>query len=150
MTTLADTRNIFSINTAKHIATGLLILGMIALIGCGGTKVYTVDKTVTYRDAMYNMSTVQKISGREEAKLADGSVVNIRNKNKKEMQSLFKENGEVLISMIVDMDQQEMVYLRMNVDNYSDYSRMKKKFEGALKDITKFMGDKKDTQLNLK
>ena len=150
MTTLADTRKNFSINTVKHIATGLLVLGMIALIGCGGTKVYTIDKTVTYRDEMYNMSTVQKIAAREEAKLADGSVVNIRNKDKKAMQAMFKENGQMLISMLVEMDQQEMVYLRMNVDNYSDYSRMKKKFDGAMKDISKFMGDKKATQLNLK
>jgi len=132
--------------------TAIVLLGfcMALLIGCGGTKVYTVDKTITYRDAMYNMSTVQKISGREEAKLKDGSVVNIRNKDKKAMQAMFKENGEMLISMIVDMDQQEMVYLRQNVDSYSDYSRMKKKFEGAMKDITKFMGDKKDTQLKLR
>ena len=150
MTTLADIRKNFSINTVKHIATGLLVLGMIALIGCGGTKVYTIDKTVTYRDEMYNMSTVQKIAAREEAKLADGSVVNIRNKDKKAMQAMFKENGEMLISMLVEMDQQEMVYLRMNVDNYSDYSRMKKKFDSAMKDISKFMGDKKATQLKLK
>lgn len=150
MTTRADTRKIFSINTVKHVATGLLVLGMIALIGCGGTKVYTIDKTVTYRDEMYNMSAVQKIAAREEAKLADGSVVNIRNKDKKAMQAMFKENGEMLISMFVEMDQQEMVYLRMNVDNYSDYSRMKKKFDSAMKDISKFMGDKKATQLKLK
>ncbi len=137
-------------HVSNRAAVVLLGLCMALFIGCGGTKVYTVDKTVTYRDAMYNMSTVQKISGREEARLADGTVVNIRNKDKKAMQAMFKENGEMLISMIVDLDEQEMVYLRTNVDNYSDYSRMKKKFDGALKDITKFMADKKDTQLNLK
>lgn len=132
--------------------TAAVLIGfcMALLIGCGSTKVYTIDKTITYRDAMYNMSTVQKISAREEAELADGSVINIRNKDKSGMQGLFKQNGEVLISMIIDMDQQEMVYLRTRVDNYSDYSRMKKKFDGAMKDVTKFMADKKDTQLKLK
>ena len=150
MTTLAETRKIFSINTVKHIATGLLVLVMMALIGCGGTKVYNVDKTITYRDAMYNMSNVQKVSGREEAKLADGTVVNLRNKDKKEVEKFFKENDEVLVSMVVDMDQQEMVYLRMNVDKYSDYKRLKSRFDSAMKDIGKFMGDKKKTQLNLK
>lgn len=150
MSTLATPTSTHSLEIAKRIATGLLGLCMIALIGCGGTKVYTIDKTVTYRDEMYNMSTVQKIAAREEAKLADGSVVNIRNKDKKAMQAMFKENGEMLISMLVEMDQQEMVYLRMNVDNYSDYSRMKKKFDSAMKDISKFMGDKKATQLKLK
>jgi hypothetical protein len=96
------------------------------------------------------MSNVQKISGREEAKLADGTVVNLRNKDKKEVEKFFKENDEVLVSMIVDMDQQEMVYLRMNVEKYSDYKRLKSRFDKALKDISKFMADKKDTQLNLK
>jgi hypothetical protein len=128
----------------------LLAFCMALIAGCGGTKVYTVDKTITYRDAMYNMSNVQKISGREEAKLADGTVVNLRNKDKKEVEKFFKENDEVLVSMIVDMDQQEMVYLRMNVEKYSDYKRLKSRFDKALKDISKFMADKKDTQLNLK
>ena len=150
MNTRALTPKSPSIEIAKRVGAGLLMLCMIALIGCGGTKVYTVDKTVTYRDDMYNMSTVQKISGREEAKLADGSVVNLRNKDKKAMQAYFKENGEVMISMIVDLDQQEMVYLRQKTDSYSTYSKMNSRFDGALKDITKFMGDKKKPQLNLR
>ena len=128
----------------------LLVFCMALFAGCGGTKVYTVDKTITYRDAMYNMANVQKISSREEAKLEDGTVLNLRNKDKKEVEKFFKENDEVLVSMIVDMDQQEMVYLRMNVENYSDYKRLKSRFDNALKDISKFMGDKKKTQLNLK
>ena len=134
----------------KTAGTLFLVACMALAAACGGTKVYTIDKTVIYRDAMYNMSGVKKVSGREEAKLADDSVINIRNKDKKEMQALFKEHGDMLISMIVDLDEEELVYLRMRVDSYSDYSRMKKKFDGALKDITKFMADKKDTQLNLK
>jgi hypothetical protein len=131
---------------------GALVLAicMLALIGCGGTKVYTIDKTITYRDALYNMSTVQKITSREEAALENGSVVNLRNKEKKELEQFFKDNPGVMVSMIVDMDQQEMVYLRMKVEKYSEYSRLKKRFDNALKDITKFMGDKKATQLNLK
>ena len=32
----------------------------------------------------------------------------------------------------------------------TDYNKMKNRHEGALKDITKFMGDKKKTQLKLK
>jgi len=139
-----------SLSTVRHAVALMLAIVLALLVGCGGTKVYTIDKTMLYRDAMYNMSDVKKVSGREEAALADGSVVDIRNMDKKQMQALFKENGEVLISMIVDLDEEEMVYLRTRVDNYSDYNRMKKKFDGAMKDITKFMADKKDTQLNLK
>ena len=139
-----------SFTVAKLAGTVFLVLCLAVLIGCGGTKVYTVDKTITYRDALYNMSTVQKITPREEAALENGSVVNLRNKEKKELEQFFKDNPGVMVSMIVDMDQQEMVYLRMKVEKYSEYSRLKKRFDNALKDITKFMGDKKATQLNLK
>lgn len=138
------------LSTAKIAGTVLLALSMALLIACGGTKVYNVDKTITYRDALYNMSTVRQVSGREEAKLENGDVVQIRNKDKKELEKFFKENPDTMVSMIVDLDDQEMVYLRMQVKNYSEYSRLKKRFDSALKDITKFMGDKKATQLKLK
>jgi len=138
------------LSTVKFAGTILLGLSMALLIACGGTKVYNVDKTITYRDALYNMSTVRQVSGREEAKLENGDVVQIRNKEKKELEGFFKENPDTMVTMIVDLDDQEMIYLRMQVKNYSEYSRLKKRFDSALKDITKFMGDKKATQLKLK
>lgn len=134
---------------AQRLGAVLLAICMVALIGCGGTKVYTADKTITYRDSIYNMANVQKITAREEAILDGGETVNLRNKEKKELQKFFDQHDEVMISMYVDMDQQDLVYLRMNVESYSEYSRMKSRFDRALKDITKFMGDKKKTQLNL-
>lgn len=135
---------------AKYAGTILLALSMASLISCGGTKVYNVDKTITYRDSLYNMSTVRQVSGREEATLENGDVVQIRNKEKKELEQFFKDNPDTMVTMIVDLDDQEMTYLRMKVKNYSEYSRLKKRFDSALKDITKFMGDKKATQLKLK
>lgn len=138
------------LNTAKLAGTVLLALSMALLIACGGTKVYNVDKTITYRDSLYNMSTVRQVSGREEATLENGDVVQLRNKDKKELEKFFKENPDTMVSMIVDLDDQEMLYLRMQVKNYSEYSRLNKRFDSALKDITKFMGDKKATQLKLK
>ncbi len=134
----------------KYAGTVLLAFSMALLIGCGGTKVYNVDKTIIYRDSLYNMSTVRQVSGREEAKLENGDVVQLRNKDKKELEKFFKENPDTMVTMIVDLDDQEMIYLRMQVKNYSEYSRLKKRFESALKDITQFMGDKKATQLKLK
>lgn len=134
---------------AKYTGTVLLALSMALLIACGGTKVYNVDKTITYRDSLYNMSTVRQVSGREEAKPQNGDMVQIRNKDKKELEKFFKENPDTMVTMIVDLDDQEMIYLRMQVKNYSEYSRLKKRFDNALKDITKFMGDKKATQLKL-
>ena len=137
------------IKNTRRLGTVLLAICMVALIGCGGTKVYNADKTVTYRDSIYNMSNVQKITAREEATLDSGETVNLRNKEKKELQQFFQENDEVMVSMYVDMDQADLVYLRMKVESYSEYARMKSRFDKALKDITKFMGDKKKTQLNL-
>lgn len=138
------------LTTAKFAGTILLGLSMALLIACGGTKVYNVDKTIIYRDALYNMSTVRQVSGREEAKPQNGDMVQIRNKDKKELEKFFKENPDTMVTMIFDLDDQEMIYLRMQVKNYSEYSRLKKRFDSALKDITKFMGDKKATQLKLK
>lgn len=136
--------------TLRAALTTTLVLLIATLAACGGTKVYTIDKTMTYRDALYNMSSVATIKPREEASLANGEVVSLRGKEKGELQSFFKENPDVMVSMIVDLDDQEMVYLRSRVKNYSEYSRMSKRFEGAFKDINKFMADKKDTQLKLK
>ena len=137
------------IKNTRRLGAVLLAICMVALTGCGGTKVYTADKTITYRDSMYNMANVQKITAREEATLDSGETVNLRNKEKKELQQFFQEHDEVMVSMFVDMGQADLVYLRMRVESYSEYSRMKSRFDKALKDITKFMGDKKKTQLNL-
>lgn len=136
--------------TVRHAGAFLLSLCMVALIGCGGTKVYTADKTVVYRDSIYNLSTVQKMTARVEAKTPEGEVMKLGNREKKELQNFFKEHPGSMVSMSVDMDTQELVYLRMKVDSYSEYSRMKSRFDSAMKDLTKFMGDKKETQLKLK
>ena len=134
---------------AKRIGVVLLAVAMLALIGCGSTKVYTADKTITYRDSIYNMSNVNQITAREEAILDGGETVNLRNKEKKELQKFFDEHDEVMVSMYLDLDDRDLVYLRMKVESYSEYSRMKSRFDKANKDVTKFMGDKKKTQLNL-
>ena len=70
--------------------------------------------------------------------------------DKKAVEGALKENGELMVTMAVEMDDQEMVYMRTRVDRYSDYSKMKKRFDGAMKDISRFMADKKKTQLKLK
>jgi len=135
---------------AKRAAVLLAVVAMAALVGCGSTKVYTADKTMVYRGSLYNLGAVQKVSTREEAKLANGEIVQLANKDKKALQAFFKENSKVLVSMIFELDQEEVVYLRTNVDSYSEYNRLKKRFEKATDDIVDFMADKKDTQLKLK
>jgi hypothetical protein len=135
---------------AGTLAVSFLVACVLALGGCGGTKVYSTDKTVVYRDSLYNMGNVQRIGSRIDGQLADGTTVNMTNLDKKGVEGLLKENGEVTVSMLIEMDAQELVYLRSRVSKYSEYSKMKSRFEGAQKDITRFMGDKKKTQLKLK
>ena len=46
----------------RWLATGLLLAALtVALAGCGSTKVYTADKTITYNGALYNMAIVQRL-----------------------------------------------------------------------------------------
>jgi hypothetical protein len=135
---------------ARYVGAGLLVACILALAGCGSTKVYTADKTVVYNGNLYNMGNVQRIGSRIDGRLADGTTVNMSNMDKKAVEGLLKDNGEVMVSMVVEMDDQEMLYQRSRVSRYSNYSKMKSRFEGAQKDIAKFMADKKKTQLKLK
>ena len=128
----------------------LLTLGMIALAGCGSTKVYTADKTIVYNGSIYNMANVQQIAGRIEGQLPDGSTVNMKTLGKKGVEALLKENQEVVVSTVVGMDERDMVYQRARVKKYSEYSKMVSRFDDAMSDISKFMADKKKTQLTLK
>ena len=135
---------------ARYVGAILLAFCLALMAACGSTKVYTADKTVIYRDSIYNVSNVQRISARQEAKTPDGQDVDLANKNKNQLKAFFKDNPDSVVTMAVDMDTQEMVYLRTKVDGYSEYARLDSRFEKAMKDITKFMADKKKTQLKLK
>lgn len=135
---------------ARHLAVWVLLACLLALGGCGSTKVYTTDKTMVYNGDLYNLGNVQRIGSRIDGQLADGTTISMDNMDQKAVESLLKENGEVMVSMIVEMDAQEMVYLRSRVSRWSDYNSMKKRFDGAMKDIANFMADKKKTQLKLK
>jgi len=135
--------------TAKSLAVLLLAAGMLSLGACGSTKVYTADKTIVYRGDIYNMANVQQISGSIDGQLPDGSSVNMKTLDKKGVEALLKENDEVVVTTSVGMDDQQMVYQRARVGSYSEYNKMASRFEGAMKDISKFMADKKKTQLKL-
>jgi hypothetical protein len=126
------------------------IMTMLLLTACGSTKVYNNDKTIVYRDTIYNVSTVKQIRSKTTGKLSDDSVVNLKGANKKKVQGLIKENGSVYVRMSFDLDEQEMLYRAKSVDNWSDYSRMQKDFEKAGKQITSLVGDKKKMQLKLR
>ena len=135
---------------ARRAGAVLLAFCLAMTAACGSTKVYTADKTVVYRDSIYNLSNVQRLTARRVARVSDGRDVDLGNKDKNQLTAFFKDNPDALVTMSVEMDTQEMVYLRTRVDSYSEYARLDKRFENALKDLSKFMADKKKTQLKLK
>jgi len=126
------------------------ILTMLFLSGCGGTKVYNNDKTIVYRDSIYNVSAVRTIGSEISGKLSDDSIISLKGADKKKVKSLIKEHGSVYVRMSFMLDDQEMLYRAKSVDSYSDYSRMQKDFEKAGKQITSLLGDKKKMQLKLR
>jgi hypothetical protein len=138
-----------ALSNFRRLALFLLTVSILSLAGCGGTKVYTADKTMVHQGNLYNMASVKRVGSRVEGKSPDGDAINMRGLNKKEVESLLKANDSIMVTTIVELDDQDMVYERRNIGKYSEYSSMMKRFDRALKDITKFMGDKKKTQLKL-
>jgi hypothetical protein len=135
---------------ARYLVVFLLALSVLSMAGCGSTKVYTAQKSIVYRGEIYNLGNIQKVGSRVEGKLPNGDVVNMRNMDKKAVEALLKESSPITLSAIVELDQQDMVYRRGPMTKYSEYSSTMKSFDRAMKDISKFMADKKKTQLKLK
>lgn len=137
---------------SNHAGMRLLIVSVALLMlgACGGTKVYNNDKTIVYRDNIYNVSTVKQIGTDVSAKLADDSVVDLTHADKKAVQSLLKANDNMFVTMKFELDSDDLVYRAKSVKKYSDYSRMRSDFDSANKKIIKLMGDKKKMQLKLR
>ncbi len=134
----------------KRIAALLLLAAIMALPGCGSTKVYTNDKTLVYRGDLYNLSNVQRLSSRVEGKLPNGDKVNLKRMDKKEINKLLDEHSSFVVTSYVVMDDKDMVFQNSRVKSYSDVSKMTKNLDKAMGNIQKFMANKKSTQLKLK
>jgi hypothetical protein len=128
----------------------LMALVVLGLAGCGGTKVYTVDKSVVYKGSIYNLSNVQVVSSRVEGTLPSGDLVNLRGADKNRINALLDEHSSFNVATFVLMDQQEMMYQVGTVKKYSDFTTLTKNLNSAMGKIQKFMGDKKKRQLQLK
>jgi hypothetical protein len=135
---------------AKRLAFFLLAVCILSLAGCGSTKVYTTQKSVTYKGDLYNVSNIQKIGTRVEGLTPDGSVINMKGMDKKAAQAQLDEHSPLVVSTVFEMDSQEMIYQRKSITKSSEFSTMVKNFEGAGNKISKFMANKKSTQLKLK
>jgi len=134
----------------RHAGAVALAFCLALVAACGSTKVYTADKSVIYRDSIYNISNVQRITSKKTAVTPGGQEVNLANMETKALKDFFKDNPGSTVSMYMEMDDQQLTYVRTKVDSYNDYSRLNSRYDKAMKDLTKFMADKKKTQLKLK
>jgi hypothetical protein len=138
-------------NTVKTLGVLLLAFFMIALAGCiSSSKSYNAGKNIVYNGSMYNISNVKAVNSKVEGTLPNGDVKNMKGMDKKAVEALLKESSPIMVTTALDLDGDDMVYERRSVTKYSEYSKMISNFESAGKKITKFMGDKKATQLKLK
>jgi len=124
---------------------------MLLLAGCiSSSKVYNNDKNVVYRGTMYNMANVKQIRSVITGTLDGDEQVTLTNANRKQVEAYLDENSPMFVKMAFEFDDQELVYRSNNVEKWSEYSKMKKSFESAGKQISKLMANKKKIQLKLK
>ena len=122
----------------------------VLLAACGSTKVYTVQKSVIYNGAMYNVSNVKVMSALVEARLEDGTVLNLAKADKRQFNEYVSKHDALPVRMAISMDGQELVYSSGKIDSFSVFDKKRKDFNKAQVSIQKFMADKKKTQLKLK
>lgn len=127
------------------------ILSMLLLAGCiSSSKVYNNDKNVVYRGTMYNMANVKQIKSTISGKTESGEEINLTNADRKAVEALLDKESSVFVRMAFQFDDQEMLYRAGDVEKWSQFSKMKKSFESAGKDIGSLMANKKKIQLKLK
>jgi len=127
------------------------VFSMLLLAGCiSSSKVYNNDKNVVYRGTMYNMANVKQIKSVITGKTESGEEINLTNADRKAVEALLDKESSVFVRMVFEFDDQEMVYRASDVEKWNQYSKMKKSFEGAGKDISSLMANKKKIQLKLK
>ncbi len=83
-------------------------------------------------------------------KLDDDKEVKLTNADRKQVEAYLDQNSSMFVKMAFEFDDQELVYRANTVEKWSEYSKMKKSFESAGKQIGKLMADKKKIQLKLK
>ena len=134
----------------KVLSSITLALTLLLVAGCGSTKVYENSKTLVVRGTIYNVTDVKMYSSKTEAKLADDSVIDVLDYEKKDFNNLLEQNGgSVFISQTIDMDEVEVTYRAKPIDSWSDFRRMRSNFADANKDLQKFLSKPNETQLNL-
>ena len=127
------------------------VLSMLLLAGCiSSSKVYNNDKNVVYRGTMYNMANVKQIKSTITGKTESDEEINLTSADRKTVEALLDKESSVYVRMAFQFDDQEMLYRAGDVEKWSQFSKMKKSFESAGKEISSLMANKKKIQLKLK
>jgi len=134
----------------KILVSGLLAATIFLVSGCGGTKLYNTNKTVVYRDSIYNITNVQQIVSVVEGKASDASIIDLKGVDRKQLESHLKQHGPIFVSMKFQLDDQELVYRAQNVESWKQFKKMNKSFRGAGEDIADLLAHKKKTQVELR
>lgn len=125
-------------------------VAVITLTGCGGTKVYDTSKTIVYKGTIYQVTDVKQISTTVEAVTSDEQTINLKNREKDDIEGLIEANDPLFVRMAFQLDDQELVYAADTVDSWRDYNRLLGRFEDANDDIADLMAEEKTEQLELR
>jgi len=128
----------------------VVAIAVLVLAACGSTKVYTAEKTMTYKGSLYTLTGVSKISSRVDGKTSEGETLDLRSVNKAQFKALVEKHGALDVTTVIDIGEEEIDVENSRVEKYSDLEKMTKKMNSNMKKISDFMAHKKDTQLNLK
>jgi len=92
---------------------------------------------------------VQQIGTKLTAELPTGETIDPSTLDSKAIKALLKEHDAFTLTSVILLDEKEVVYERVKIDSYSDYTTHTRRFDSAKKKVAKFMSDAKATQLKL-
>jgi hypothetical protein len=123
---------------------------LVILAGCGSTKIYNSNKTIAFRDSVYNVTNVQVYSAKSEAVISDSETLNLRGADKKRINALLQQHNPLFVRQTLTLDEVVIVYQAKQVGSWSDFRKMDKQFTSASDKLKKFLANPKQTQLTLK
>jgi hypothetical protein len=133
----------------------LVVLALVSLMlvlgisGCGSTKVTTAQKSIAYKDRLYNISVVREVRGVREVILPSGEVRDLTTLGDRARRDLFDEHAAVRVRMKVMFDETELVYFDRSVRNRRDLNELERRFTSAMERIRRFTANRRQTQLDL-
>ncbi|RLE25569.1 MAG: hypothetical protein DRJ65_07435 [Acidobacteria bacterium] len=128
----------------------VVAIAVLVLAACGSTKVYTAEKTMTYKGSLYTLTGASKISSHVNGETSEGELLDLRSVNKAQFKALVEKHGVLEVTTSINIADEAVVAQTATVEKYSDLEKMTKNLNSKMGKIAKFMKDKKDTQLNLK